>query len=324
MAYCALYQFEREIKEYLLSNQAAASVTDARKWFAQVAPELTKRWDIECGMEFAPRLETRYFDATRDYVDWYLNQVLLDRPLLDVLEVHVFNTLLTRWPGIDYNTQANYDYYTAPLTKQYPYTTLQGIPYVTPWNPYFYNANLTFIQAYLQCIRVYGWWGYREYYSLDGWHASGDTVLDSGGINASTTTIEVADVNGAQFDGETPRFSPGQWIGITTEDDTEIMEVVGVTVGESPANDMITVVRGQRGTVARSHPEDSVINIFYPQPEVVKAFTRWMAYAYNRRGIYESITVNAANTYASVMPQDMPEESWHVVQTYRNQMPMRI
>lgn len=324
MAYCALYQFEREIKEYLLSNQVALSVTDARAWFNQTAPQLTKRWDIECSMEFAPRLEVRVYDATRDYIDWFLNQLLLDRPLLEALEVTVFDTLLTQWDGINYNEQANFDFYPAPMTREYPYTTLQGIPYVQPWNPYLYNANLVFTQAYLQCIKVRGWWGYREYYTRDGWQPSGNTVLNDDGINASATTIQVADINGAQFNGETPRFSPGQWIRITTDDETELMEIVATAEGESPAHDTITVVRGQRGTTAAAHDKSDQIDIFYPQPEVVKAFTRWMAYAYNRRGVYESITVNAANTYASLMPQDIPEESWHVIKMYRNQMPMRI
>lgn len=329
MAYAALYQFEREIKQTLLSQisstPAPAALTDLTAYFVQTAPQLTKRWDIECAMEFAPRLATRAYDATRDDIDWFLNQLLLDRPLLEALEVTVFNTVLTQWDGEDYALQANFDYYASPLTKQYPFTTLQGIPYIQPWNPYLYNANLVFTQAYLQCIKVRGWWGYREYYSQEGWQQSGDSIQDGSGINSTTTTITVNDVNGAQFDGETPRFSPGQWISVTTDDFEEIMEITGTNVTtDDPPVSTLTVIRGQRGTTAVAHDKDDLIRIFYPQPDVVKAFTRWMAYAYQRRVVYESTTINAANTYVSVMPQDIPDEVAATIRMYRNMAPQRV
>jgi len=320
MAYATLAQVQAENKIDLTQNPLAPEIVAGNNYLISALEFVSKRIDQETQSTFEPLRTIRYFDADRDYIDFYLNQLLLDRPLLEAIEVKVFDHLLRQWDG-QQSTFNNADYYVSRRNLS-PYYTLQGIPYIQPWNPYLYGASLNFVQAYLQCISVDGIWCYREYYPQEGWKASGDSVQDVSGIDATQTVIMVGNVGGVQFNNQTPRFSPGQMISITTDLITEYMYVVDTDLeGQS-----ITVIRGVRGSTAATHAKDTAIKIWYPQPEIQRATLRWCAYLYQRRAVYEKVQLQMGQggTYSVVFPQDIPEEVQNILELFRNQSPTSI
>lgn len=320
MSYANLAQAQSEIKIDVTQNPTAPEVFTGNSYLIQALEFVSKRIDQETQSTFEPLIETRYFDADRDDIDFYLNQLRLDRPLLEATEVKVFDHPLIQWDGQQSTVNAS-DYYVTPRSRS-PYYILQGIPYIQPWNPYLYGASLNFVQAYLQCISVNGIWSYREFYPREGWKLSGDSVLDDGGINDSQTTILVSDINGTQFDNASPRFSPGQLLSITTDGFTEFMSLVNTNV----ETETLTVIRGVRGSTATAHDEGDTIKIWYPQPEIVRATQRWVNYLYQRRAVYEKIQLQmgSGGQYSAVFPQDIPEEPANILKLFKNQAPTSI
>jgi hypothetical protein len=94
-----------------------------------------------------------------------------------------------------------------------------------------------------KAIRIIGEWGYTTERALR-WQDTGDD-LAAAIASTTATTFTVADSDGLDTYGNSPRFSKGQIIKI----DTEIMQVVGV----DDTTNTITVVRGTNGSTAATH-----------------------------------------------------------------------
>jgi hypothetical protein len=120
-------------------------------------------------------------------------------------------------------------------------------------------------------ISITGAWGYHDDWG-NAWINSLDDVEDVAGINASVTTVTVLNVDGANVDVDSPRFSAGMLIKIGTE----WMEVIAAT---NSTTDTLTVKRGARGSTAAVHARYAPIYTFSPARNVVGAI---MAYAHWR------------------------------------------
>lgn len=313
MSYAWLSQVEYETKG-IGATATAQSTIDGKAYSIQALKFVTHRIDTICQQEFEPRIETRYYDATRDNIDWYYNSVNLDRPLLSATTVKVGNTTLTQWNG-NYDDINSADYYLSPRARS-PYFALQGTKAFLPWNPLYYLPSLYLPQVYLQSISVLGVWGYREFYPSQGWVASGDSVQNVSGIDATTTSITVTSVNGAFYDGTSPRFSPGMLLQIESE---------WMALENTNANtNILTVLRGVRGSTAASHSKDTPISVWIPEPNINRAALRWVAYLYHRRAVYEKVSVETPTGIASQFPQDVPEEIAHILREYTFSMPVRV
>jgi hypothetical protein len=144
-------------------------------------------------------------------------------------------------------------------------------------------------------------------YPGEGWIDSLDKVTDASGISATTQTITVGGIAGADARFTTPRFSPGNLIRIsTTSGGTTTREFCEIMAVDDSTTKTISVIRGVRGSTATTHAKDDPIAIWYPEPEIERACIRAVAYAQSRKGNFETTTVDAAGSIQ--YPVDLPAE----------------
>lgn len=151
---------------------------------------------------------------------------------------------------------------------------------------------------------VYGVWGYHRAYAR-AWQAV-DT-LAAAIVTDTATTFTVADVDGADPYGFTPRISAGNLVKI----DSEIMEVIATTV----ATNTVTVRRGVNGTTAAAHLIAAPVSTWQTDDNVRRVTARQAGLLYARRGAYEQqqITDVGVITY----PADLLAELRGVLQGYQ-------
>lgn len=292
MALCNLADVEAEAKMQGDDVTRLASV-QGKAALLQNIKDVSARIETHCDDYFAPYIELRPFDATSQFIDPWRNQLMIDRSLLAVTSVTVGDTVLTAWDGI-YANKINSDYTLYPYGKT-PAIALQALSTASIWT----NGLLGGIGMRMGAIGVLGIWGYRTHYPTLGWLVSGQTVLNNP-LTSSGLSISVTD---------NALFSPGDYIQLQSE----ICEVQAL-----PSAGTLTVTRGERGSTPASHIATTPISIWQTEPNVQRAAVRFAAYLYKRASVYEKVTVNAAGTYASVMPQDIPEEVANILRQYIN------
>jgi len=121
---------------------------------------------------------------------------------------------------------------------------------------------------------VDGIWGYHDDYS-HAWQGSNDSVQDAAGISASATTITVADVDGVDVFGVTPRLRAQTLIRI----DDEFLYIAAKDL----AANTLTVLRGVNGTTAAAHDKDTTIDVWRPMREVEHLVKRLAAWLYGQK-----------------------------------------
>lgn len=129
---------------------------------------------------------------------------------------------------------------------------------------------------------IAGVWGFHRDYA-EAWEA-----VDALGatINAGATTFTVADADGADTYGMTPRISPGDLLRIDNDTGTaEYVEVVSVNY----TTNTITARRGINGTTADGHSEDAVVYRWNVEEPVKTAVARQAGLVYARRGAYTTM-----------------------------------
>jgi len=138
-------------------------------------------------------------------------------------------------------------------------------------------------------ISVNAAWGYHDDWP-HAWIDSLDEVEDAAGINASVTTVTVTNVDGANVDTDSPRFSAGMLIKV----ESEWMEVTAAT---NSTTDTLTVKRGARGSTAATHAKDKPIYVFSPARNVVGAIMAYAHWRYNQK--------NNRSDYGTEIPADI-------------------
>jgi hypothetical protein len=249
-------------------------------YIRQALEFVTARIDKMTGISFFPRFETRYFDAYGDHID---DEVLtVDFPLLGVSSISVGDTVVD-----------------SPVYQLHPRgrTPFREIVRLSSYWSYF-GSN------WRQAIAVSGIWGYRTRYPNEAW-LSVDTL--QAGINASVTAYTVLDVDGANAFGYTPRIDVGNLARIGTEYLDTISTVAGTT---NAVND----VRGILGSTAAAHDNGTAVDIWRPEPDIVRACLRWADYLYSRRGEFSKVTFDGVATV--VFPPDAPEEVENIINPY--------
>lgn len=156
-------------------------------------------------------------------------------------------------------------------------------------------------------IYVTGTWGWHEDYA----HAfdSVDTVKDALGINASVTSITVADADGADGDGYIPRFSPGNLLKI----ESEFLDVTAV----STTTNILTVKRGVNGSTAAVHAKNTAIAVYRVDDRIQRIATRQAALLYARRGAFQVETLDGVGVIT--YPQDLLNELQQVIMEFQYQ-----
>jgi hypothetical protein len=150
---------------------------------------------------------------------------------------------------------------------------------------------------------IAGVWGYNSDY-LQAWQAV--DVITTAGINSSVTSFTVADVDGVDVYGVTPRISAGNYILI----DSEVMLVTATDT----ATNTVTVKRGVLGTTASAHLIGASVSTYEVEPTISRVVNRQVGAMYARRGAYDAITIDAVG--AITYPPDLLPELKAVVTIY--------
>lgn len=211
---------------------------------------------------FAPWLATRKVRVTSDLVNTWDNTLRLIDPLLSITSTTLGDTVLTDVVGF-------------PDATVTPFEALRR---TTDCCVSWYGAETCLTGPLFATI--VGIWGLHRDYT-NAWQAV-DT-LAAAITTTSATTFTVADADGADSYGMTPRFSPGNLIKI----DSEFMEVTAVNT----STNVITVRRGVNGTTAATHLIATPVSTFQVEEPIRHAVARQAGLLYARRGAYSSVEI---------------------------------
>lgn len=275
--YCTLAEARREI-------QAASDQDDS--YVMQVIPEVSRRLRNLTGFDFEPIYETRTFQPRYNIFARH-DTLYIDDKLLEIEHLTVGGTTL------NVGTDLMIDDSIALRGTTLRFTTICRL------------SPLTICSA-SDRVTIAGWWGYRERYVREGWFDSGDRIMNAAGVDALMLELEVEDVDGANGEGQTPRFSPGLLLRV----DDELLRVIAVDA----ETNQVYALRGQRGTDAAAHAQDAPIRVWSVEDDIRRATKRWAALAYQKRGVFEIATVTDVGTITS--PADAPQEVKNIVAAY--------
>ena len=238
--------------------------------------------------------------------DWFWPTSKLEKVPLNARHIDsYFNTLHLRGlpPLLAITTVLADTTDVTAVTEGYP----QGEPYFQmlritssgdPWYSYLDDCD---DPAYAS---VTGVWGCHSDYS-NAW-TQVDTLAAIQTVGA--TTFTVADVDGADPDGITPRLSPGQLVKIESE-----YQLVTAT---NTGNNVVTATRAQGGTTAAQHASGSGVSVWQTEDPVRRIVARQAALLVARQGAFQVETVDGVGTIS--YPQDLLGELAAVLSEYTN------
>lgn len=222
---------------------------------------------------FEPSIETRATEIVRALVDstrGTLHLPFYPRQLLELIGVTINGTAFAT-SIIDVQPFAG-----AGLLS--PYDTLYLRDTSETWYSLVCNSSLN---TFVQVVQVAGTWGVIANYARS-WANTDALAL---GINASTTSITVADTDGIDRDGLTPRFSFGALIRI----EDEMMRVIDTNA----TTNILTVRRGENGSAVAAHSVGSVVEYFYPDDTLRSICAAQSAMWYERLGAFSNFDLEA-------------------------------
>lgn len=233
---------------------------------------------------YAPSIKTRSIPVNAMNVSSYNNTYQLNQNLLSLTGVSLNGSALTVGTNVEaYPTDAT------------PYTALHLIGGCgLSWYDWC-NASCG-----IATISVSGTWGFRRDYA-EAWEAV-DALASN--ITTSDTSLTVADVDGTDSWGFTPRLSAGNLIRI----DDEMM----VVNSASAITNIVTVKRAVNGTTAATHTATTEVEVFYPEETINRAIIRQAGFMFARRGAYEASSINEIGVIT--FPQDTLLEFRNAVQ----------
>lgn len=276
--FATLAQAQAEIKNTAAPTGGYDSTTSDDAFVLEALHTVSDRMATTKGYRFEPVVETRYLDSIGTHVDEFTGRLYLPAPLLAVTSISVNGTALT---GSQYVLEPR---------GRTPYTVIRRVDGtdIGVWNT---------SDVWLDAISISGVWGWRKNYTADGWRKVDDLAAS---MTDSATTLTVADVDGVDPFGRTPRISAGAMLRITTSGASEYLEV---TATDTTTN-VVTVMRGVNGSTAIAHSSGDDVEVWYPEPAVVHATARWAGYLYQRRAAFNAIAIDGFTT--TTFPEDMP------------------
>jgi hypothetical protein len=222
-----------------------------------------------------------------------------------VYEVKYFDHPHVAYPGsLDAVTWATQLKLRDDLLEVETFTTKNGSVTLTTS-----SASFEYDTDPVRAHAITGWWGYHTDWA-NAWVDSGDTVLNTGGINTSATSIEVADPAGLNALGDEYRLQEMQLIKV----DNELMYIKSIAATASP--ETLTVERGVNGSTAATHSEGATIYTFRPEEDVRTAIWAWALHLLRRKasvGSSGDVTTFAhGNVFvAHTMPGEVKERAYN-------------
>ncbi len=123
------------------------------------------------------------------------------------------------------------------------------------------------------------------------------------GLLANGTSLTVADVDGADPWGLTPRISYGSLLRIENE-------LIEVTATDTTTN-AVTLRRAVHGTTAVAHALNTVVKVWYIEPEIRHVAARHVGLIYARRSAYQQVVTEFGSTS---YPADLVTEARAAIQ----------
>ena len=111
---------------------------------------------------------------------------------------------------------------------------------------------------------IRGFWGWHDRWK-NSWRDSGERLFFQ--LQATHTTLTVADADGKDASGASPRFQVGQLLRIGSE----YLRIIDI----DSAGRRLTMLRGVNGAPASAHPSRLGIDIYAPPPAVVDLCLRY-------------------------------------------------
>jgi hypothetical protein len=268
--YCTQDDVTAELKA---DSSATADLARIRNYIRTVSKRIDELMGSRRRPFFAPYIEQRKFLINGWRIDSWNNVFWLDNsPLL------AFTAVL--WGTTDRTSVSELYTDRNEINRGLRLTTSTSSWYSSELPPVF--------------VKVTGTWG---------WHEDWDNAFDAvdtlqANINATVLTLTVADADGADLEGYTPRFSPGNFIQIGTE----WMEVTAVNT----TTNVLTVRRGRNGSTAAAHTSGDDVEVYQVDIRIRRACIRQAAMLYARRGAFQVETVDGVG--AVTFPQDQLAE----------------
>ena len=296
MSYATLADANAQIKTQRGRQGATAfDATEAAK-VRQALNDVTHRVDITMHYEwnnfFEPYVEAREFFIEPRFINSGRGSMRLEFPLLEFTSVSIGGTTLSA-------TQAG-------VKQRPPYDAL----YLLGTNRFYYTWYSIACVSTCDLLEatITGIWGYNRRYAR-AWQKADELQA---AITAMDATISVADADGNDYWGFTPRFSPGQLIKLTTDETDEYMRITGVSYDTNT----LTVLRGENGTSAIAHTTDTPdVDVWYPEDSIRRLTARQAGLLYARRGAFEAKVTDAMGG-ETIYPQDLLLEMQMVLTEY--------
>jgi hypothetical protein len=287
--YATIDQVKREVD---MDGGSTTMTTATYQYLWQALESVSARIERETALEFAPRVETRYFDARGDHLlrasllDLIAGQIIdVKSPLLGITSVTL---------GGDSAALATSAY------REYPrgVTPIQMLELIDGdiWTQY----DTTYRNAHA----IAGLWGYRTRYATDAWKLVDS--LTSAVANTSVETVNVSSTSAVTGYG-LPRFSPGMLIRIGTTTTTELRYIHTIN-----STTQFSASRAENGTTAQTPAQDTGVWVFQPESAIQRAALRWVAYLQHRRAKFGNVTYDGLTTES--FPSDMPQEVRNILE----------
>ncbi len=309
-----VYATAWECMEYLdIHDDQSFLLTDTR--FLRFTLDMSRKFDTLAKRWFYPLHETRVYDhpdeasfeiaAGSGYLTSLPNVLPLDADLLSLIELKTNNgaTIITS------------DNILLRTGNSYNFSPKDSIELSTN------GTQTTFLYSGTpqEANTVEGIYGYHERFS-DAWQTV-DTIQDAAGINASVTTVTVADADAFDELGLKPRFQAQQLVRFGTANTSEIAYLTDVNYSA----DTLQVVRGVNGSTAAIAALSTAIQVFRPMYEIKHAMLVLASHAYRRKdsigsGERESKIVTPSGML--IIPQQIPQEVADMVRAYKRPSPM--
>jgi len=238
---------------------------------------------------FMPWVRTVTLQVDPRKVDSRVNIIELPVPLLALTSI--------TYNGAAMTVGSNVEAYVPGMT---PYRQLRLMSTVYSWHNWGgYNSSYP-----VPLLSITGIWGYHGDYA-NAW-LEVDSVQDVS-LNASVTSVTVADVDGDDAFGISPRISRGALVKVGDE----FMEVVNTNT----TTNVVTVRRGAHGSTAATHAQNDKVYVWQPEENVRRVTARQAALMYARVGAFEVSTLNEIGV-STTYPQDLLIELRGALQNY--------
>lgn len=273
--YCTLDYARVELK----SSSNSTDDAKLRQFIKQVSARIDRQMGSKRRPYFAPYTEQRQYHIDNKRID-SLNNVFW-------LWDYILSFSAVERAGEDITSSVElYD----------PDNDVKSALRITNWGTDWYTYSTSSSDMPPAFVKVTGVWGWNTDYTNA--YDTVDAVQGVGGINATTTSITVSDVDGVDLDGFIPRLSPGNLIRIGSE-------LMDVTATNTTTN-IMTVRRGVNGTTAVIHAQGASIEVYRVDETIQRITARQAALLYARRGAFQIETIDDVGTIS--YPQDLLTE----------------